>query len=408
MRDNKLWKVSDFIWKHCKIVFPVIVVAVVAFTVTLALNWNRERDQAEGGDAENSTISGGDEQLVQMTAAEDIPMVQNEDNGIQNLVMTYYNAMATGDTDTLRTLYDVIPENDLLRDAETAKYLDHYAEIQIFTKPGPLTNSVIAFVYYRVCFVDYEEEFPGYENLYICRDEQGQPYIKNEVNFSEEEITYITAVLSQADVAEFNNRVNVEYNNLVTEKPELLEYLAEVGEQVKASVGVSLAEQNVNTGETGQEGNAGEDGQEDSDPVQPPEPAAETTPAYATATTTVNVRRSDSEQADRLGRVTGGTRVQVQEVLVNGWTKVIYEGSDGYIKSDYLQFAESVAGQEAIGRVTATTNVKIRSAASVTSDQLGVLAGGESLDLLAVEGEWCKVIYNGQTGYVKAEFVERQ
>jgi uncharacterized protein YgiM (DUF1202 family) len=76
------------------------------------------------------------------------------------------------------------------------------------------------------------------------------------------------------------------------------------------------------------------------------------------------VRSSDSEQADKLGKVVGGTKVQVQEVRVNGWTKIVYEGGDGYIKSEYLQMEESAEGLETIGTVTANTNINVRSAAS--------------------------------------------
>ena len=136
--------------------------------------------------------------------------------------------------------------------------------------------------------------------------------------------------------------------------------------------------------------------------------SAETGPIYATATTTVNVRSSDSEQAEKLGKVSGGSRVQVQEVRVNGWTKIIYEGKDGYIKSEYLQLEESADGLETIGTVTATTTVNIRSAANETAERLGVLAGGESLSLIANEDGWCKVNYNGQVGYVKADYVTQQ
>lgn len=128
-------------------------------------------------------------------------------------------------------------------------------------------------------------------------------------------------------------------------------------------------------------------------------------PQYATANTTVNVRTSDSEQADKMGKVTGGTRVEVQEVRVNGWTKIVYEGQDGYIKSEFLQMEESAAGQQAIGTVTATTSINVRAGAGEDAERLGVLAEGESLELLAVEGEWCKVAYNGAVAYVKAEFV---
>ncbi len=130
-------------------------------------------------------------------------------------------------------------------------------------------------------------------------------------------------------------------------------------------------------------------------------------PKSATATTTVNVRASDSELADKIGKVTGGTKLEVQEVRENGWTKVVYEGKDGFIKSEYLQLAESAQGQDAIGSVTALESVNVRAAASQTAEILGLLAGGESLELIGSEGEWFKVKFNGQVGFVKAEYARQ-
>ena len=68
--------------------------------------------------------------------------------------------------------------------------------------------------------------------------------------------------------------------------------------------------------------------------------------------------------------------------------------------------AESAANVETIGTVTADTNVNVRATASETGTKLGIVVGGETLDLVAREGDWCKVVYNGQIGYVKAEFVK--
>ena len=61
-----------------------------------------------------------------------------------------------------------------------------------------------------------------------------------------------------------------------------------------------------------------------------------------------------------------------------------------------------------IGTVTAIQNINIRAAAAEDAERLGLLAGGESLDLLAIEGDWCKVKYNGQAAYVKADYVTQQ
>ena len=404
MQRNKLSVIRDYILKHCKIIFPVIVVAVVAVTVSVALGMSREKPSEESSSADDSiTAEGGDDAIVSDEIPE-IPLVVSEDSAVNALMSTYYNALCDGDMETLVSLHDTFLETQLLRFSTLSEYLDHCAEIQVNTKQGPKEGTVVAYVYYRLCFVNHDEEFPGYDTLYICTNDEGELYIKNEVNFTKEEDEYITAVSSQADVIEFHNRVNVEYNEFVLDNPSLLEYLDEVGKQVDIDYGVALADQNQSNEQAGDDGES-QEGDGDS---ETPAPEEDVTPEYATATTTVNVRSSDSEQADKLGRVQTGEQVKVQEVRVNGWTKVVYEGGDGYIKSEYLEFAESAAGQSVIGTVTANTNINIRASASQTAEKLGMLSGGESLDLLAVEGDWCKIVFNNQVAYVKAEFVSVQ
>lgn len=417
-RDN-MRNVRDYIVKHCKIVFPVILIAVVAVTVSVALSANRKRMEESSAAGDGTAESGsGEQQMLTGVPLEDVPLVANEDSEIYSLVATYYNAVGLGDETTLREVCDEVDENEMIRRMETSKYLDHYEDLQVFTKVGPAEGSTVAYVYYKVFFKEHEVGFPGYETLYLCKDDQGVLYIKSEDNFTEEEAAYIREVTSQSDVAEFNNRVAVEYNELLEENPQLAMYLKELAKQVDVDIGVTLADKNVGDGNAGdntssqegagdgQEAGQGENpgtGQEGSQEALP----ADNGPKSATATTTVNVRVSDSELADKLGKVTSGTKLEVQEVLQNGWTKVVYEGKDGYIKSEYLQLAESAQGQEAIGSVTALENVNVRAAASQTAELLGLLSGGESLELLANEGEWVKVKFEGQVGYVKSEYVRQ-
>lgn len=402
MQRNKLSVIRDYIVKHCKIIFPLIVLVVVAITVTVALRMSREKAEDQNDGPEASPSVDGVEGLVDLENIPEIPMQTNEDSDIYTLVETYYNSLATGDMDTLRAIYDTISENDLQYYKALSEYMDHYTEIQVNTKQGFVEGSVVAYVYYRVCFINHEDEFPGSDMLYICTKENGELYIKNESSLTEAEEIYITTVSDQADVKDFYTRVTVEYDELIRKNPVLSAYITEVIKQVNIDRGVALAEQNQ-SGKHPKDDAEGQGG--GGTTAAPPEPEVPATPEYATATTTVNVRNSDSEKADRLGQVSAGTRVKVQEVGVNGWTKIVYEGKDGYIKSQYLQFAENAAGQTVIGSVTAKTNVNMRAAASTTAEKLGMLTGGESLDLLAVEGDWCKVIFNGQVAYVKAEYV---
>lgn len=411
MIKDKAKFVIDYMIKHSKVAFPVLVIAAVAVTVSVALNMGKEEKlEKEGLSTETAEATD-----VTETGTEDyLAMVLNENQDITNLINTYYTGVTEGNADLLNSVCDEISLQDMLGYQEKSKYIDRYSAFEIYTKPGFEGGSTIAFVYYRVLFVDHPEEFPGYSAHYICSDDQGNLYIKRSA-FTDEQNAYLGELMSQEDVVEFNNRVTVEYNELMVEKPELLEYLSEMDSQVNAAVGVGLADQNSETDAEGQEpatpGTEGEAGAEagvaeGTAPEGTEQTPAENTVQYATATTTVNVRSSDSEKADRLGKVSGGEKLQVLEQKPNGWTKVLYENKDGFIKSEFLQLAESAEGVESIGTVTATTNINVRATASETADRLGVLAGGESVELLAKENGWCKIKYSGQIGYVKADYVQ--
>lgn len=410
MKDKKS-AILDYIWSHCKIIFPVVLIGVVAVTVVFALGMRREKEE-EPQEISGVPVSVADqEEDTPSVVSEEVPLLPNEDGELYTLVATYYNATALGDIETLRGLYDELPENNALKIEETAKYIDYYSTLEIYTKSGLEADSYVVCVFYRLLFMNHEEEFPGYETLYVCRNEEGELYIKNEGGFTEEESNYIQSVAQQADVVEFNNRVNLEYNNLLREKPELLQYLDELNNQINVAVGERVAQQEAaaTVPEDAAQAPEGSEGQEppaEEAPEQPVE-AEPAGPQYATATTTVNVRSSDSEQADKLGKVPGGETVQVQEVRVNGWTKIVYDGKDGYIKSEFLQMQESAAGAEVIGTVTASTNINVRASASETADRLGVLAGGESVELLENLDGWCKIKFNNQIGYVKADYVQQ-
>lgn len=418
MHKDKWKTIRDILVSNCKIVFPVLAVFLGALTVVIALNANRAEahTQADGQPETQmgSTESGSDKEQEQPVEsrpkADEVPLVANENDDIYTLVETYYNAINAGETDTLQAICHGISENKLLYYGELSNYIDHYSGIEIYSKQGISDGTTIAYVYYRMGLIDYDE-CPGYETFYICTDEDGSLYIKDDSIFTDEEKDYIKTASKQVDVVEFNNRVNAEYSGLLEQNPVLLEYVGLLGSQLKMRVGEILSsriQDSAGQEAEGEEQPEGGQEQEQNQTEQNPVTPVNSGPKYANATTTVNVRKSDSEQAEKLGKVSRGTRIEVQEVLVNGWTKVVYQGKDGYIKSDYLKLEESAANLEVVGTVTATTNLNVRAAASEDAERLGVLAGGSSLDLLGNENGWCKVNYNGQVAYVKADYVTQQ
>lgn len=403
MWKEKIHSIGNYIIKHNKVVLPAVVVVAVAITVSVSLSLSNRHKEAQ----QEAEIASAASETATETATEDVPLVANEEGAIYTLIATYYNAMATGDEETLRSVCDEISDKDMYRYVELSQYIDYYPTLEIYTKTGPEEGSVIAFVYYKISFVGHEEEVPGYQALYICTNDQGGLYIKRGEN-SEEVNEYIKTVSTQDDVVEFNNKITVEYNELMVDHPEVLQYISELDSQVSIAVGEKLANQVAGETQVAEAGTeeGSTDGQDTQTENGEQQEAEDQGPQYVTTTTTVNVRSSDSEQADKLGKVSGGTKLQVLEQRPNGWTKVDYEGKEGYIKTEFLQLAESAAETETIGTVTATTNINVRASASETADRLGVLSGGDSAELVGTEGDWSKIKYNGQIGYVKSEYVQ--
>ena len=403
MWKEKIHSIGNYIIKHNKVVLPAVVVVAVAITVSVSLSLSNRHKEAQ----QEAEIASAASETATETATEEVPLVANEEGAIYTLIATYYNAMATGDEETLRSVCDEISDKDMYRYVELSQYIDYYPTLEIYTKTGPEEGSVIAYVYYKISFVGHEEEVPGYQALYICTNDQGGLYIKRGEN-SEEVNEYIKTVSTQDDVVEFNNKITVEYNELMVDHPEVLQYISELDSQVSIAVGEKLANQVAGETQVAEAGTeeGSTDGQDTQTENGEQQEAEDQGPQYVTTTTTVNVRSSDSEQADKLGKVSGGTKLQVLEQRPNGWTKVDYEGKEGYIKTEFLQLAESAAETETIGTVTATTNINVRASASETADRLGVLSGGDSAELVGTEGDWSKINYNGQIGYVKSEYVQ--
>lgn len=397
---------GNFILARGKIVFPILLIAAVAVTVTISLQAGANDSNApEETLPNNLSISGSD-----MVEVPEVSFEVNAYPAVNELIQTYYSARAAGDSATIIAIQDHVENIEQIKIEEFGKYIENYPQLDVYTKPGPVENSYLVIVYSKVILSYYpEDEIPGYEALYVCTNEEGSLYI-NTMETDEMVVQYIRTMLDQDDIIDLLNKITVEYNDVCFEKPELLQYMSLIEQQANTAAGVILAQQlsGVSDGDdvtgNGNENNENDPGNGNTTPE--PQVPVQTGPVYATATTTVNVRSSDSETADKLGRVNSGTRIEVLEQKPNGWCKVLYEGKEGYIKSEFLDIIEDISNVEVIGTVTATSNVNVRTAPSQTASKLGVAVGGSELQLVGYEGDWCKVIYNGQIGYVNSDFVQ--
>ena len=288
----KFDSLGTWLVRHAKIVMPVVLAACVIITVVISIRANKKEAEQQENIAANSTLE------ETMEAAEyvvpEVALQQNTIPEITELVNTYYTAQAAGDNDTIRSLVSNIDDLEVLRIEETSKYIDSYPTLEIYTKVGPVENTYIVYVCSELKFTDYEDLFPGMKVFYVCMNENGEYYINESEEGSDNELTYIREVTLQEDVIDLNNKVAAAYNDMVAENPDLAQFILDLNDEIRKNVGGELAE-DIESSET-------ESGSEEADAQTETEENTENGPEVVVtkvkAIDVVNIRSSDSETAD--------------------------------------------------------------------------------------------------------------
>jgi len=123
-----------------------------------------------------------------------------------------------------------------------------------------------------------------------------------------------------------------------------------------------------------------------------------------TTTTAVNFRTGAGTNHSIISTLPAGTAVVVEE-QAGGWYKVVYNGTTGYISADYLKVTQNQSGSFGTGTVNASS-LNMRSGASLSAGVITTIPSGASVTVIGVNGNWYQVQYNGQTGYVSADYVK--
>ena len=119
------------------------------------------------------------------------------------------------------------------------------------------------------------------------------------------------------------------------------------------------------------------------------------------AKSTVNIRTGPSTIYKKLGSLKTGDFIVRTEKLSNGWSKVVYNGNNAYIKTSYLTVV-----QPNETTVYATDNVNIRTGPSTRYQKIGVLKKDSSIISIGVEKNgWHKVIYQNNIAYISGNYL---
>ena len=401
MKAIKTFLVS-FIAKHSLITATAlfaVAVGVVAMVVFSAGN----RDVTVTGDnisesVEEVSVESGSEDDIQ-----DLTLQYDAYPEINEVMEAYHKALAENDVETIQKYLLYVNENELVSIAVKSEYVEGYNDIHCYTQEGFEDGSYYVYVSYQLKMAEFDATIPGLIGLYYCPNEEGEYHIYRKADMSETVLdNYYSAYMKQ-EVQALYNTVDLEYREVLEANSDIKTYMDGFEEMVTEEMVkmIAIREASEAMQESESESASSEEASEGDSEVQV---VTET----VKATTTVNVRSSDSETADKLGKVTTGTTLTRLENKVNGWSKVLYEGEEGYIKSEFLEVVSTETETvPANGYVTVKENVNIRESADQNADRVALAYQGTKLELVEhMSNGWTKVKYNGEIAYVKSEYVE--
>lgn len=337
----------------------------------------------------------------------------NAHEEINELITNYYTGRASGDFDLLASTVDVLTDEEKQEIERERKYIEAYNNINCYTKKGLEEGAYVVFASYEMKISDIETEAPGIQPFYVCTAEDGRLFIFNG-EVSEDMTNYVLELAAEEDVASIIEDVQVRYQELTAADEELGRF-AETLRQLQEEAAAEPEE----TPEP-------EAPAENDEPAEEPEETPDKQsgePFSTTVTSNVRIREERSTDSAIVQTLASGTGVTVHAVYEDGWSKVEYDGSVGYCKTEFLESTQgaqtgetetqegtdsSEGASEAVNKqMQFKDTVRIRAERSTDSERV---ATGYTKELVTVlenySDGWSKIEYNGTTGYCKTEFLQ--
>ncbi len=122
----------------------------------------------------------------------------------------------------------------------------------------------------------------------------------------------------------------------------------------------------------------------------------------------LNIRRTPADDGTLVGKLPKNAAC---EIIKNEgeWTLIKSGKVEGYVKSEFLLNgwnAKKRANEAmAVVAVVNTDSLKVREKPNTDCEVITMVPKGEELDVVAVEGEWVKILIDDEENYVAAEYV---
>lgn len=400
------WKDLDHKKVYALIAAVAAVIVLIIVLIVGAVSGGKDKTENMPQDTQESEVITEETDQTE-TLAED-PLEVDAYDAVNQLVEKYFLGLSSGDTAAVEEVVDILTDEEKATIERKKDYIESYNNIVCYTKKGLEDNSYVVFASYEMKFHNIETAAPGIMALYVCQNENGEFYIFN--SEAPEELTnYVLELAADEEVAAVIADVDARYQQLIAEDEDLGKF-AETMLQSREEA----------------------ESDEPDAPAEGSEEAAELEePVSTTVNSNVRIREGRSADTAMLDTIAAGTGVKVYANYSDGWSKIEYNGTVGYCKTQFLESTEGVptadaetsegtseetdtAEQTENTEVTAVNKkmqfketVKIRAERSTDSERI---ANGYAKELVQVienySDGWSKIEYDGKTGYCKTQFLE--
>ena len=150
-------------------------------------------------------------------------------------------------------------------------------------------------------------------------------------------------------------------------------------------------------------------------PEKPNTPESTEKTGIVNVSSSLNVREGASTSSKVIGSLSGNTKVTI--VGEEGaFYKIEYKGSHGYVAKEYIKDIKDEVVTEPekpsnpenskkTGVVTASKGLNVRKEANTSSQIIGILNSGESVEIIGEENGFYKITYKGQEAYASKNYI---
>ena len=318
-------------------------VLFVILVVILVKCTGPQKDQKE--------TQNGTQGVTQTTEYQEIGKLQKDaDPELVTLMENYYAAYAGGDTDSLEMIAQPLSDNEKSYITTFSEYYEDYQNITCYSTKGATDDSYLVSVCYDLKFKGVDTPAPGMDFFYVERDGKGNLIINN--------------IYSAYNFNFLDQDLDANLYSLILAYEKSDEKLANM-------VGGTLRNAMAKWRET---------------IVSNTETQTTETESQTQETQTTETKKQEETQKKEETQKTEETQ-----------TTESTEKKEDTQKSD---------SKKSTGTVKTKDICNVRKNPSTDGELLGKVDIGVELKKLGTEGDWTKVKFQGETGYVKSEFVK--